>query len=358
VKQEVRFLRDRAVASLLLAIELFNRPSDRGRQEAVLIHADHAFELLLKAVIVHKGGRIRRPREANTIGFEACVCKCLSEEPVKCLSESDAVALRTLNGWRDAAQHYYLVLPESQLYMATQGAVTLFDDLLQRVFGEGLRTHLPERVLPISVDPPRDLGIMLDDTFRTIVGLLGPGTRKASEAKAHLRPIAILESAAQGSDASPTEGELRRALGRLRAGDDWRTVFPGVACLRLDSSGSGLTYNLRITKHDGVPVHRVAEGVGVPVVERRVSELDYYNLGFMKLAGHFRGVISPPRLRAVISEMGLRESDVYFKELVVNGTPHALFSQKAIGRIREELPNLDVDGIWANYQAVRKRHSN
>jgi len=358
VKQEVRVLKERAIGALLLAIELFNRPSDRGRQEAVLIHADHAFELLLKAIIVHRGGRIRRPREVNTIGFEACVSKCLTETQVACLGESDAVALRTLNGWRDAAQHYFLVLPESQLYMATQGAVTLFDDLLGRVFHEPLREHLPERVLPVSVDPPRDLGVMLDDSFSTIRRLLGPGTRKASQAKAYVRPIAILEHAAQGSDSAPSEGELRRALGRLRAGEDWRSVFPGVASMRLDSSGSGLTYKLRLTRNEGIAVHRVAEGEGAALAERRVAETDFYNLGFKKLAGHFTGTVTSARLRAVIDHIGLQADEECFKTILVNGVPHSLYSPKAIERLRHALPGLDVEEIWLEYKASRKAPAN
>lgn len=41
--------------------------------------------------------------------------------------------------------------------LTVRAGVTLFDDVLQRVFTERLATHLPTRVLPVSVDPPRDL---------------------------------------------------------------------------------------------------------------------------------------------------------------------------------------------------------
>ena len=47
----------------------FNRPWDRGRTEAVLILLDHSFEMLLKAAIRHRQGKIRRPREKQTIGL-------------------------------------------------------------------------------------------------------------------------------------------------------------------------------------------------------------------------------------------------------------------------------------------------
>ena len=80
VRKEVRQLRRKAVNSLVLSIEHFNRPWDRGRTEAVLILLDHAFEMLLKAAIRHRQGKIRKPSEKQTIGFGACVRKALAQQ--------------------------------------------------------------------------------------------------------------------------------------------------------------------------------------------------------------------------------------------------------------------------------------
>ena len=63
MKKEVRQLREKAINSLVLSIEHFNRPWNRGRTEAVLILLDHSFEMLLKAAIRHRQGKIRKPRE-------------------------------------------------------------------------------------------------------------------------------------------------------------------------------------------------------------------------------------------------------------------------------------------------------
>jgi hypothetical protein len=41
--------------SLLLSIEVFNRPQERGRTATTLILLDHSFEMLLKAGILHRG---------------------------------------------------------------------------------------------------------------------------------------------------------------------------------------------------------------------------------------------------------------------------------------------------------------
>ena len=60
-----------------------------------------------------------------------------------------------MNGWRDAAQHDLLKVSEQQLYVALQGAVTLFEDLMASVFDDTLSAHVPSRVLPVSTEPPR-----------------------------------------------------------------------------------------------------------------------------------------------------------------------------------------------------------
>lgn len=45
----------------------------------MLIFLDHSFEMLLKAAILHKGGKIRERRAKNTLGFDACVRRGLSD---------------------------------------------------------------------------------------------------------------------------------------------------------------------------------------------------------------------------------------------------------------------------------------
>ena len=57
-KRDVQELKSRAIHSLVLAIEIFNRPHDQGRSEAVLIFLHHAFEMLLKAIIKEKTGTV------------------------------------------------------------------------------------------------------------------------------------------------------------------------------------------------------------------------------------------------------------------------------------------------------------
>src|SRR5690606_35577448 len=177
MKREAKRLLEKASDSLVLAIELFNRPNDRGRVSSTLILLNHAFEMLLKAAILHRGGRIREKRAKETITFDACVRRSLSDGKIKYLSEEQALVLQTINGLRDAAQHQLLDIAEGQLDGHLQSGVTLCRDLRKAVFNEGLAGHLPERVLPVSTSPPTDLTTLFDSEVEEIKKLLRPGRR-------------------------------------------------------------------------------------------------------------------------------------------------------------------------------------
>ncbi|MGH9739344.1 MAG: DUF3644 domain-containing protein [Candidatus Acidiferrales bacterium] len=79
MKRKTRSLLDRARESLVLGVELFNRPTDAARAPGVLLMLDHAFEMLLKAAIFEKTGRIRNQGEKKNYGFEKCLNVCQSQ---------------------------------------------------------------------------------------------------------------------------------------------------------------------------------------------------------------------------------------------------------------------------------------
>ena len=93
MKREAKLLLNKALSSLVLSVDHFNASSDKGRAEAVLIFLDHAFEMLLKASLVERGTRIREKGAKNTIGFDHCVRKALTEGGVQFLTEDQALNL-------------------------------------------------------------------------------------------------------------------------------------------------------------------------------------------------------------------------------------------------------------------------
>lgn len=354
MKKEARVLFGKSLDSLFLAIEHFNRPWDRGRAEAVLILLDRSFELLLKAVIIHRGGKIREHRAKETLGFDSCVRKCFSDADVKCLDEEETVTVQVINSLRDAAQHYLLEISEQQLYIYTQGGLTLYDTLIQRVLGESLRDHFPQRVLPISTEPPQDLVTVINAEFDDIKALLAPRARKRLDAISRLRGIQIVEESLGGSRSQPSEQDLKRLVEKIRAGMPWQDLFPGVASLQLDTTGTGLSVSLKITKNEGEPVYLVKEGTpGATVVAiKRVNELGYYTLGLNDLAGKLG--ISTMRTLAVIRGLKIQQSIDYFKEFRIGNTLHKRYSDKCLTHLKEQIPHLDMDTIWQKYQPKKK----
>jgi len=350
MKREARVLLSKAVDSLILSIDHFNRPWDRGRQEAVLVLLDRAFELVLKAAIVHKGGQIRQPRAKETIGFDSCVRKCVSEADVKCLTEEEALTIQIINSLRDAAQHYIVDVSEKQLYLYAQAGLTLFGKILREVFRQKLADYLPQRVLPVSTSPPKDFEAIINVEFEDIKQLVAPGSRKRLQARAKLRSLAIIEASLSGIRSQPGESELGGLVGRIIDGEGWPDLFPGVATLRLVTKGTGLNVSLRITKSKGEPIQLVPEGApGATVVAvKRVDELGFYSLGLRELAQKVG--LTPPKTLAVVRHLQVQDSTEYFKEVRIGKSKFKRYSPKALDLLKRNLPELDLAAIWEKHR--------
>ncbi len=353
MKKEVRQLRRKAINALVLSIDHFNRPWDCGRAEAALIMLDHSFEMLLKSAILQKGGKIRKPREKQTIGLDARVRKGLTDASPRFLADEQALTLQAINGQRDAAQHYLVDMSEHQLRFYAQAGVTLFRDIHDDVFDEKLVLELPERVLPISTTAPKDLVALFDKEVAEIKGLLAPGTRKKMDAVAKARSLAVLDSAVDGDYGQPSDRELKKVCNRLSDGEAWSSVFPGVASINISAESDGPTLSLRLTKNEGTPVHllKEGEGTGAVVAVRRVNELDFYSLSPTQFAEKVS--LTRPKSRAVVDQLGLRRDAKCFKEFKMGGVTHARYSPNAIEKIRNALKTESIDGIWGAHRRQR-----
>tara|TARA_R110002049_G_scaffold69023_1_gene178834 strand:+ start:3207 stop:4274 length:1068 start_codon:yes stop_codon:yes gene_type:complete len=350
MKKETKHLYCKAVDSLVLSIELFNRPNDVARVHGVLIMMDHSFEMLLKASILQKGGKIKERQATQTIGFESCVRKAFSDGELKFLNEDEVLTLQSLNGLRDAAQHYTLEISEQHLYFQAQSGLTLFRDIVQRVFEIDLKANLPVRVLPLSTTPPTDIHAFFANEISDIKKLLGPNKRKDIEAKEKLRALAIMENAVQGNSTQPTDRELKKTIKILEQGGNFSQLFPGVSTLNFTANGYGPSLDLRISRKEGVPVQVVPEGSpGAHVVAlKRVNELDYYNLGRDQIAKKVG--LTGPKTSAVIYHLNLKNDGESFKRISVGNVHHERYSQKAIGLIRQAIDETPINDIWEKYK--------
>jgi len=346
MRRESKLLLQKAFDSLQLSIELFNRPQNYGRISSTLIQLDHSFEMFLKAAIVHRGGKIRDTGARETIGFDKCVRRALSDSK-KFLIEEQALTLQTINGLRDAAQHYLLDISEEQLFLHIQSGITLFRDLLRSVFDQDLNSLLPARVLPVSTLPLLDLSSLFDSEIKIIKSLLRPGRRKKIEAEARLRPLVILDSTIKGEKGQPSSTELRKIGHELLSGKKWPEIFSGVSAIEMAASGSGPTVSLRITNKEGIPIHLVPEGkpeAGVVAV-KRVNDFDFYNLRAKQLAKKLELTVS--KTVAVVDYFGIRLDSDCYKEFKSGSMVLKKYSPKAIEKIKELLKHESANAIWA-----------
>jgi hypothetical protein len=356
MKKEVKHLYQKAIDSLILSIELFNRPNDCGRVQGVLIFLDHSFEMLLKASIIRLGGKIKEKDEKETIGFSSCIRKGFSDASIKFLNEEEVLTLQSINALRDAAQHYTLVMAEQHLYFQAQAGLTLFRDITKRVFNIDLKTKLPVRVLPLSTTPPTDIQAFFNSEVSDIKKLLAPNSRKKIDATEKLRALAIMENSIQGNESQPSDAELSSLAKKLVKGSTWNQIFPSVATLNFTQNGYGPSLDLRFTKTEGIPITIVPEGTpGAGVVAiKRVNELDFYNLTFTALCEKTK--VGSNKLLAAIKELKIQENPDAFKIIKLSSQIHKRYSPLALDTLMKELPNMDIEAVWQKNKPIYKKH--
>jgi hypothetical protein len=350
LRRDTRRFKQRALSSLLLAIEMFNRPYNVGRTEAVLILLQHAFEMLLKASIYQERQTVSDSKISIAWGFDKCLG--IARSDLNILNEDQAQTLSILDGLRDCATHNLIELTEQALYVHTQAAVTLFDQILSPAFGEHLADHMPTRVLPISTSPPKDMITFLDSEFTQIQELLSPGKRRRSEARCRLRHLAIMESNLSSEGKQPTEQEVNRIIRRVKRGDTWRDIFPSVAGVHLETQWDGPIVSIRFTrKAEAAPVRIVKEGAPdfeEATLVREVDLLDRYSMNLTSLAQNLD--LTRPKTLALIRYLDLQtDSDCYREFRIGKAAPYKRYSPKALEKISKALEYVDMENVWQQY---------
>ena len=334
-----------------LAMEHFNRPYDDGRPEAVLHFALHAHEMLAKAILLNRGRRIQERRDSKTISFARCL-NFLDSSNEKVLDEADKVSLAALSNVRDAAQHSVVSMSEQELFLHAQTAITVFDRLLTDELKEKLADHLPQRVLPISTEPPESLELLVDGAVTQIKKLLGPGRRRMVEARARLRSLLAVDLAAAHEQRVPTPLEVDRAAKRLKDRRRWQDVLPNLAGLSLDASGTGQTYSVRLAKESTAPPVRFAETEDEQENAAILREVDvrerfpFSPTRLAELAG-----LTVPKAGALIWKLHLKSDPESYRDIRMGKSGFPRYSHKALKAVRAGVSELDIQGVWEEYRA-------
>ncbi|MBF0521099.1 MAG: hypothetical protein HQK92_15425 [Nitrospirae bacterium] len=260
-----------------------------------------------------------------------------------------------LKAQRDIAIHYYQEVSEDILYLQAQASITLFDDLLNKVVKARLADCIPERVLPVSSRPLKDLNVLIDSELSQIDGLLQERSRKGTQAASRLRPILAMATAIRNDSERVSEVELRKAINRRRHGDDWSIIFPEVAQLKLDTQGDGIPFFIRIKKTADFAVCVAKDGEPIigTVIKQEVNIWDKYNLSRNDLAKKLE--ITAPKTGALIDELKIQDDKDCFKLLQRKSTIFKSYSKKALDLLKAAIDDgIDVDTVWRNYK-YRKR---
>lgn len=348
LKRDVGPLLQKAIDSLTLAVELFNRPSEVGRVHGVLILLQHAFEMLLKAVILQRTGKVHDSSQKYSYGFDRCLV--IATEELKVLTKDERATLSILDAQRDQAAHYYSEVSEDLLYVHAQSAVTLFDHLLQTVFNQSLAKRIPNRILPVSSRPPTDIMLLFDSELSQVDSLLAHGKRQSARAIAKLRSILAVVTGSRETEERVSERELLSAVAKRRKGVDWEVIFPEVAQLKLTTEGSGIPISMKITK-DGPIAVRVAkpgEEVVGTLVKQEVNLWDVFTLSRNDLAEKLS--LSGPRTHALIYELELQKDPSCYRELKKKSLIFKGYSKKALDNLREAKESVNMDEVWQRHK--------
>jgi hypothetical protein len=351
LRSSARILKKKAVASFRRSVSAFNSVEDEGRVTTVLLHAQHAFEMLLKAALNQKQIDVFDKSTGRSIGFEAVVRQSIQTVGIK-LTDEEAGTLRAIDALRDDEQHWYNEVDEAILYVHLRAAVTLFDDLLNRVFSERLVEHLPRRILPVSTEPPQEFQVLVDREYAAISELLQPGRRMGAEARARIRTLLAMEAHTE-PDTKVSDKDVRRVERGIRESKTRKQVFPRLGKVGASVTGDGLEVQVRFVKNENaLPVSFTSDSDVDAAAVRTVDQQKKYHMSAFDLADKLG--ISRPRATALRTHLQIDQNTNLCHTFTFSSQKHVRFSDQALIDMRTALEGADMVAIWRTHSPNKK----
>lgn len=351
--RDARTLSLKAICSLRIAMTTFNSYDEHGRVTSVLLHLQHAGEMLLKAVLSQKKAKIFDKETGKSIGFEKCLRLCLASHA---LTESEAGVFRAVDKLRDAAQHWFIYVSEDLLYMHTRAMVTAFDAYLKRSLDMDLHTHIPPRVLPVSTKPPGDFDFLVDREYKLIADLLSPGKRQRDEARARIRSLLAMEAIVHDG-VEISEQDINRIERAVKDGRTFEEVFPRLNTIGTEIAGEGTTITVQFTKKQGAPVQFIAGDD--PAGAAAVREVDLNKKFYMRASDLAKKLgLKEPRSLALRRHLGIDQDLTCCRVFEYGKTKIPCFSDNARNRMKEATDGgLDMDEVWKTHRPQNKKNA-
>jgi hypothetical protein len=114
LRSSARILTRKAVSLLRVGVVAFNGVSDEGRSTTVLLHLQHAFEMVLKSGLNQKRVPVFDKKTGRSIGFESAIRQAQQTDGIK-LTDEEAGTLRAIDAMRNDEQHWYNEVGESPI---------------------------------------------------------------------------------------------------------------------------------------------------------------------------------------------------------------------------------------------------
>lgn len=146
-------LLSKAIESITLAIELYNKPLIKYRTESVVILIVNSWENALKALILNKKwAKIYNRKKDETKPFEECL-ECVKNNLGNRYSDDWYQSTKLLYKERCKVIHYYKGLDLID-YMLIQSNIILFKDFIQKYFSKSLIKDKSWYILPVATEIP------------------------------------------------------------------------------------------------------------------------------------------------------------------------------------------------------------
>lgn len=253
---------------------------------------------------------------------------------------------------RDDEQHWFNEVGEQLLYLHAPAGTALFDDLLQRVVGEHLANHLPSRVLPLSVDPPRDLAVLFDEEYSQIARLLAPGRRASHEARARIRTLLAMEAHVE-AEARVSSRDVDRVEKGIKACQTRSGVFPRLRRSLCEPGATGVNLTVHFTKKEAAPVRFVSDETSPAAAVREVDLARKFYLSASGLASKVG--LSGSRRTALRRHLGIDTDAGSCHIFVFDSQRIARFSDNAYRPMTRAIAQLDMAAVWDGHKPVGRR---
>jgi hypothetical protein len=151
MKRLTRNLRDSSIEAFVLALETINRPTIQYRMEAFCILFCNAWELMMKAKLLHGGDKIFYPKKRkhprHSLSLDDCLCKVIT-------SQDDAVRLNIerIHELRNNATHLVIPFIPGNIMGLFQAGVINYPKALHDWFGINLSERIPLGMMVLVYD--------------------------------------------------------------------------------------------------------------------------------------------------------------------------------------------------------------